>query len=180
MAKTSTSSPTSRCSAERDLLPMQFEIVNTSDPRNPFFWRMIDDAGEFLAYASASYPSVEACLDAIEEVRRSAGGGHIIDLTGALAQAPKDVLRPPPPDPRPEEIDAVMAVMAHGLLNAMSVVMGSVDLLDRGWDDLTGEQREQLFDSLKQQGVSVVDGLRDMMRGIPQQLADALDEIDAR
>lgn len=106
---------------------------------------------------------------------------------------PSETVKPPDPQEPPplaraaadggQEVDAMiatMAVMAHGLLNAMSVVMGTVDLLDRRWDDLTAEQRAELFASLKRQGGSVVEGLRDMMRGIPEQLANALDEIDAR
>lgn len=79
-----------------------------------------------------------------------------------------------------DDVVAMVAVMAHGLLNAMSVVIGSADLLERRWDDLTAEQRQEIFASLKRQSESVVEGLRDMMRGVPEALAEALDEVDHR
>jgi uncharacterized protein YegP (UPF0339 family) len=51
---------------------VEFQIVRTTDPRAPFFWRMVDDVGHLLTYSSDRYASVDACRAAIEEIKRTA------------------------------------------------------------------------------------------------------------
>lgn len=66
---------------------MEFQIVRTTDPLFPFFWRMVDDVGRMLTYSSARYRSSEECVDAVREVQREAGAAPVVDLSGAETEA---------------------------------------------------------------------------------------------
>lgn len=56
---------------------MEFQIVRTTDPRSPFFWRMVDDAGHLLTYSSDRFATVEECRIAIVQVKELAGSARI-------------------------------------------------------------------------------------------------------
>lgn len=56
--------------------------MRTSDPRFPYFWRMVDDRGEMLTYSSARYSSREACMAAVHFVQQEAASSLVLDLTG--------------------------------------------------------------------------------------------------
>jgi hypothetical protein len=56
---------------------VEFQIVRTTDPRAPFFWRMVDDAGHLLTYSSDRFPTVEACRAAIDVIKGDAGHATI-------------------------------------------------------------------------------------------------------
>ena len=60
---------------------MEFQIVRSTDPRFPFFWRIVDDVGQMLTYSSARYRSCEECVDAVREVQRDAVEAPVVDLT---------------------------------------------------------------------------------------------------
>ena len=51
---------------------VEFQIVKTTDPRSPFFWRMVDDLGHMLTYSSDRYASVDDCRAAIAAIQRGA------------------------------------------------------------------------------------------------------------
>ena len=59
---------------------VEFQIVRTTDPRAPFFWRMVDDAGHLLTYSSDRFESVEACREAIEVIKVDAGDATVTVL----------------------------------------------------------------------------------------------------
>jgi hypothetical protein len=60
---------------------VEFQIVRTTDARFPFFWRMVDGAGQMLTYSSARYRSCEECVDAVQEVRARIVETRVVDLT---------------------------------------------------------------------------------------------------
>ena len=59
------------------MLMVEFQIVRTTDPRAPFFWRMVDDAGHLLTYSSDRFGSIEACREAIEAIKGDAGQARV-------------------------------------------------------------------------------------------------------
>jgi uncharacterized protein YegP (UPF0339 family) len=60
---------------------MEFQIVETTDPVLPFFWRIVDGDGRMLTFSSHRYRSKEECADAVDAVRRGAAGAAIVDMT---------------------------------------------------------------------------------------------------
>lgn len=71
------------------------------------------------------------------------------------------------------------SVVAHGLLTSMAVVAAGVRTMrDRG-DELAPELRAHLFERILAHADMVADGLRDLARGVPDELLAAL-ETDAR
>ena len=56
---------------------MEFQIVRTTDPRAPFFWRMVDDTGHLLTYSSDRFATVEECRVAIGQIKALAASARI-------------------------------------------------------------------------------------------------------
>ena len=56
---------------------VEFQIVRSTDPRLPFFWRIVDDVGHLLTYSSDRYASVEDCRAAIDEIRWGASDATV-------------------------------------------------------------------------------------------------------
>ena len=56
---------------------VEFQIVRTTDPRAPFFWRMVDDVGHLLTYSSDRFPTVEECRIAIAHIKEGAAAARI-------------------------------------------------------------------------------------------------------
>lgn len=73
--------------------------------------------------------------------------------------------------------DTLMAVMAHGLLSAMSIVTGSVGLLKEAWDEFTPEEREALLAKAEEQALHVGAVLTDLVRGLPPEVLQHLDHL---
>ncbi|MEY2569053.1 MAG: hypothetical protein QOE35_3582 [Actinomycetota bacterium] len=73
--------------------------------------------------------------------------------------------------------DTLMAVMAHGLLTAMSVVTGSIGLLRDAWDEIDPEERESLLAKAEEQALHVGAVLTDLVRGLPPEVIRQLDEL---
>jgi uncharacterized protein YegP (UPF0339 family) len=59
---------------------MQFHIVRGAD--GGFFWRIVDGSGFMVTFSSAQYRTLNECRDAVEDIRRSASGAAVVDLTG--------------------------------------------------------------------------------------------------
>ena len=70
--------------------------------------------------------------------------------------------------------DATMAVVAHGLLGSMSLVLGHTALLRERWDDLPMEQRDAALRTVQSQATFVVEVLKDLARGLPPDVDDVL------
>ena len=56
---------------------VEFQIVRTTDPRAPFFWRMVDDDGHLLTYSSDRYATVDDCRVAIGQIKDLAASARI-------------------------------------------------------------------------------------------------------
>lgn len=75
---------------------------------------------------------------------------------------------------------ALLAVSAHGLLNSASVLLGLVDTLRYGWSSVSDREREQLLAALYRHAELISGALRDLARGVPLGIHDALDDSSAR
>ena len=72
--------------------------------------------------------------------------------------------------------DASVAVVAHGLLNSVTVIRAAASLLDTYWERLDdGQRREMVMDIVRH--IDLIGGvLGDLVKGLP----DRLQEIDIR
>ena len=73
--------------------------------------------------------------------------------------------------------DALMAVMAHGLLTSMSVVTGSIGLLRDAWEDIDPAERDALLAKAEEQALHVGAVLTDLVRGLPAEVLSQLDRL---
>lgn len=80
--------------------------------------------------------------------------------------------------PGPSEADAILAVVAHGLLNAMATVVGAATTLRR--EDLPPDAFDQLLSMVIESSDVVVEMLKDLIRGVPEDVLDALDLLGTR
>ncbi|MDQ1373007.1 MAG: hypothetical protein QOJ09_345 [Actinomycetota bacterium] len=73
--------------------------------------------------------------------------------------------------------DTLMAVMAHGLLTAMSVVTASIGLVREAWAELDPAERDSLLAKAEEQALHVGAVLGDLVRGLPPDVIRQLDEM---
>jgi hypothetical protein len=59
---------------------MKFEIKDSSESRQPYYWREVADNGEVLSH-SENYTSKQACENAIAIVKRQAAAAPVYDMT---------------------------------------------------------------------------------------------------
>ena len=78
-----------------------------------------------------------------------------------------------PPDP-------TIAVLAHALLSSVAVISGALESLLSFGDDLSLEQRLDLLRMAVSQTDYVSEVLKDMARGLPAEVIEALDNISDR
>jgi hypothetical protein len=85
------------------------------------------------------------------------------------------------PSPRVDlsDDDALIAVMAHGLLTSMTVVTGTIGLVREAWEDLDPVERETLLAKAEEQALHVGAVLNDLVRGLPPEALRLLDEMRA-
>lgn len=74
--------------------------------------------------------------------------------------------------------DAAMAVVAHGLLNSMSVVSGTLLTLQEDGHRLSAATQQDLLGRATEQCEVVIGMLRDFARGFPPGLIAALDALN--
>ena len=72
-----------------------------------------------------------------------------------------------------DDADALLAVVAHGLLNAVVPAKGAASLLQHG--GLAEETQAELLDMISRRLDLVVDTLQDLVRGIPPEILDVLE-----
>ena len=82
-------------------------------------------------------------------------------------------------DREPEIGDATMAVIAHALLNSLSVISGSTALLLER-EDLPPATRVDLLERIHGQAMHVSGVLQDLVRGLPVDVQDALRALSPR
>jgi signal transduction histidine kinase len=75
--------------------------------------------------------------------------------------------------------DSTAAVVAHGLLNSMTVISGAAATLKEEWSGLAPESREMLLGMIQSQARHVTAMLADLARGLPPEMVHALDAIRA-
>jgi K+-sensing histidine kinase KdpD len=73
--------------------------------------------------------------------------------------------------------DGLLAVVAHALLGSISVVTGVIDILDERWDELTEATRKELLARAGVQAEHISNSLKDLLRGLPEEVIDALDAL---
>ena len=77
-----------------------------------------------------------------------------------------------------EDADAVLAVVAHGLINAAYPALMAGLTLQR--HDLSAESRAELLAIVVDRTRIVVDTLHDLLRGVPPDLFDTLEALSTR
>lgn len=82
-----------------------------------------------------------------------------------------------PPGADASELDATLAVVAHGLLTSMSVIQGANLVLRQDWDRLAPNRRAELLDMALTQADHTIGVLQDLMRGVSPELAAELDRL---
>jgi len=80
-------------------------------------------------------------------------------------------------DANDETEGATFAVIAHGLLNSLTVVKGAADMVRASFAELPTEQVQSWFDSIDRQTEMMADILVDVVRGLPPQALILLDEL---
>lgn len=70
--------------------------------------------------------------------------------------------------------DPTIAVVAHGLLNAMAVITGNTLTVRNNWDVLDTQRRDAMLESVEKQARFVTGLLEDLVRGLPPDVDAAL------
>jgi signal transduction histidine kinase len=73
--------------------------------------------------------------------------------------------------------DELAAVVAHGLLNTLTVIGGAAELLRTEWDTIGPSRRDELFALIEVQVGEAADGLRGLVLGLPPEALELLDEL---
>lgn len=74
--------------------------------------------------------------------------------------------------------DDLLAVVAHSLLNSMSVISGNAETLAEHWERITPETRLEFLDRIVTQSGHVVGVLTDLVRSGRPELVHALQQLD--
>ena len=73
--------------------------------------------------------------------------------------------------------DATLAVVAHGLLGAVSVIQGAASMLIGRSADLAPDKQLDLLEMIDEQAALLGGVLQDMVRGLPTDLVDGLQQV---
>ncbi len=76
--------------------------------------------------------------------------------------------------------DPTTAVIAHSLISSVAVVSSAVQSLLAYGDELSRDKREELLRMALTQAEYLADVLKDLARGLPAEVIDALDAIGER
>jgi K+-sensing histidine kinase KdpD len=75
--------------------------------------------------------------------------------------------------------DDLLAVVAHSLLNSMSVIAGNAETLSEHWERVDPAVRAEFLDRIITQSHHVVGVLTDLVRSGRPELVEALEGLDA-
>jgi signal transduction histidine kinase len=73
--------------------------------------------------------------------------------------------------------DGLAAVVAHGLLNTLTVIGGAAELLRTEWDVISPSRREELFTLIEVHVGEAGEALRGLVLGLPPEALAMLDEL---
>lgn len=73
--------------------------------------------------------------------------------------------------------DDLLAVVAHSLLNSMSVISGNAETLAEHWDRISADTRLEFLDRIVTQSAHVVGVLTDLVRSGRPELVEALERL---
>jgi K+-sensing histidine kinase KdpD len=73
--------------------------------------------------------------------------------------------------------DDLLAVVAHSLLNSMSVISGNAETLADHWDRIDAATRAELLSRIMTQSSHVVGVLTDLVRSGRPELVEALEHL---
>jgi hypothetical protein len=79
-----------------------------------------------------------------------------------------------------DDDDPTAAVIAHSLISSVAVVTHALQSLIAYGDDLDGDRRRTLLSMALTQAEYLSEVLKDMARGLPADVIDALDAIGER
>jgi hypothetical protein len=77
-------------------------------------------------------------------------------------------------------LDPTTAVIAHSLISSVAVVTGALQSILAYGDDLAAEKRQELLQMALTQAEYLTEVLKDVARGLPAEVIDALDAIGER
>jgi hypothetical protein len=75
---------------------------------------------------------------------------------------------------------AAAGVVAHGLLNTMTVIRGAAELLRTEWDGISPVRRGELFALIELQAAEASQALVSIVQGLPPEALDLLEELSSR
>jgi hypothetical protein len=76
--------------------------------------------------------------------------------------------------------DHTAGVVAHGLLNTMTVISGATELLRAEWDQISAVRRNELFALIEVQTAEANQALVSIVQGLPTEAIDLLEELSHR
>lgn len=79
--------------------------------------------------------------------------------------------------PTVDILDEGIGVVAHGLLNTMTVIGGAAELLRTEWDVISEERRAELFKLIEVQVVEASQSLVGLVQGLPVEAIQLLDSL---
>src|SRR5438270_68546 len=174
-----------------DIIKMDQSItrdIDTDAARRALATALVIFAGEVGASVVAEGVETEAELQTLAAAGIFRGQGFAISAAQSLPLAPlcftparlvdaEEVLPPPDPHPAWIDLDATMAVTAHGLLSAMGAIETALNLLRQRYGVIREEEFRAVVGSAERQARLVGGVLRDLVHGLPTGTLTLLDEL---
>lgn len=76
--------------------------------------------------------------------------------------------------------DSAAGVVAHGLLNTMTVISGAAQLLRNEWDVISPERRAEVFSLIETHAAEASVALVTIVQGLPPEALELLEELSQR
>ena len=174
-----------------DIIKMDQSItrdIDTDPARRALATALVIFAGEVGASVVAEGVETEAELRALADTGIYRGQGFAISAAQTPPLAPlsfeparrdddEDIYAIPEPHPAWIDVDATMAVTAHGLLSAMGAIEMALSLVRQRYGVIPEEEFRALVGSAERQARLVGGVLRDLARGLPTGTLALLDEL---
>src|SRR5947209_3056393 len=171
-----------------DIIKMDQSItrdIDTDPARRALATALVIFAGEVGASVVAEGVETQAELNALASAGIYRGQGFAISAAQSLPLAPL-CFTPPSladqedlvtPDSPWIDLDATVAITAHGLLSAIGAIETALNLLRQRYGVIPEEEFRAVVGSAERQARLVGGVLRDLVRGLPTGTLDLLDEL---